>query len=196
MTLDFATSSSGSARAQLHGEVTRNRIVAISACVLVLILACGGDEELTEQEYFMQLEGISDAANAKFQPVVDRLNVEYESETEAIRVRREFFEADLRILGEMEEDLEGLLPPESVRSAHREYTAALAHLQDVIARLTRRLGEALSLVEIEELFADAELQAATDRFDEACLELETLASRSNIDANLDCESSGAVQISR
>ncbi len=160
--------------------------VAITG-LLIVGLACRAGQELSEEEYFQQLQAISDSADAKFQPLVDLLNVEYESESEEIEAQRDFFEADLLIVREIEEDVGRLLPPESVRSAHREYTAALAHLVDVIARLTERMREAQSRVEIEALLADAELEAATDRLDGACFELQALASGSNMDVDLDCE---------
>ncbi len=161
----------------------------IAAALLALIAACGGGggEELTLEEYFRRIQALSDEVDERFEPLVEALNREFDSEAEQIEANRVFFNADIPILIDFGDGLDDLDPPVEVEDPHEEAVAGIAELVEFLQDFTDRLADVDSTSELEELLDDPELEAASGRFDQACFDLQDIADVNDIDMDLDCE---------
>ena len=161
----------------------------IAASLLALVAACGGGggEELTLEEYFRRIQALSDEVDERFDPLVEALNQEFDSEAEQIEATRVFFNADMPILRDFEDGLDDLDPPAEVEGAHQEFVAANTELVDTLQDVTDRMADVASTSELQELLDAPELEAATTRFDNACFSLEDIADANGIAFDLECE---------
>ena len=161
----------------------------IAAALLALVAACGGGggEELTLEEYFRRIQALSDEADERFEPLVEALNQEFDSEAEQIEATRDFFNADIPILRDFGDALDDLDPPAEVEDPHEEAVAGMAELVEFLQDFTDQFTDVESTSELEELLDAPELEAASGRFDQACFDLQDIADVNDIDADLECE---------
>ncbi len=161
-------------------------ILALLLALGTTAAACGGDD-LTLEEYFQRMETLDDAANERFEPLVEALDQEFESEADQVEATRAFFNADIPILRDFVDALDDLDPPTEVEDPHEEFVAAGRDQVDAFQDLTGRMTVVESISELEELLDDPELDAASDRFDKACFELQEIAADNGIAFDLGCE---------
>ena len=166
--------------------------VLLFIAVLLLALgtiaaACGDDDELTLEEYFQRVEGLSDEADERFEPLVEALDQEFESEADQVEATRAFFNADIPILRDFVDALDDLDPPTEVEDPHDEAVAGGAEMVEFLADFTDRFADVESTSELEELLDAPELEAASDRFDKACFALQDIADANGIVVDLECE---------
>jgi len=165
-------------------------LLVIAALLLALgsiAAACGGDDELTLEEYFQRIDALFNEADERFQPLVEALDQEFYSEAEQIEATRAFFNADIPILRDFVDGLDDLDPPTEVEGPHEEAVAGGRELVEFLQGFTDRFADVESTSELEEILDDTELEAASDRFDDACLALQDIADANGIAVDLECE---------
>jgi len=151
----------------------------------LLLAACGGEEKLDLDQYFRGLDDIVDTADTRVDTLMDEAQGVGE-ETEATRVYFEGFEA---IFEQTLNDLNDLHPPAEVRDAHDEFVAALAAGLAVWEDFSTQLADVESPSGLKTLLAEFELafDAAAERLDNACLQLQGIADQNAIEIDLECE---------
>ncbi len=165
--------------------------VSLFLAVLLLtfgtIAAACDDDGLTLEEYFREVEALSNGADERFEPLVEALNQEFDSEAEQIEATRDFFNADIPILRDFGDALDDFDPPAEVEDPHEEAVAGIAELVEFLQDFTDRFADVESTSDLEELLDAPELEAASDRFDQACFDLQDIADANSIDVDLTCE---------
>jgi hypothetical protein len=182
------------------GKKLRRRVpllllfTALALGISGVAAACGGGEEgLSVEEYFQQLQTISD----EFEERGATLDSEFEAAFGSGTSDEVDVDAIQRILGEGAtsfkdalNDAESLEPPSNVENAHREFVEEMRVRADLIESLADRAGEVESASDLEEVFAEfesPELETQAVRFSDACRALEGLAADNGIQADLNCE---------
>ena len=154
----------------------------------ILAIACGDDgEELTLEEYFREVESLSDEADERVEPLVEALNQEFDSEAEQIEATRDYFNASIPILRDFGDSLDEVDPPAEVENPHEEAVAGIAELVEFLQDFTDRFADVESTSDLEELLDAPELEAASDRFDQACFDLQDIADVNDIDVDGECQ---------
>ncbi len=156
--------------------------------VAIIGLACGGDGELTLEEYFGQVEALDEETEAQTEALGFPEEQEFASE-EQIEAFRDFFEGSVRFLSTFKTSLQDIDPPAAVEVDHNEVLDAGGKFVNLLQGVQVRLADVESTSELEALFEekDPEIEAARDRFDQACLDLEEIAQANGIVVNLRCE---------
>ena len=164
----------------------------IAALVLAfgaVTAACGGGggEPLTLQEYFQRLDEVFENADERFLTLADQCEEIAESEGAEIAATRCFFNATTQVLREIIDEAEALDPPTEAEAVHDELVTAGADFRQLLEGLGERLADIESTSELEELSEDRELEAAGERFERTCFDLEEIARQNDIDVDLGCE---------
>ncbi len=173
-------------------------VISIIAAALLALgtiaAACGGGDELTLEEYFEQAQVISDDADEEFEALYadfpDEDDEEFFSNEENLTVIKEFAARFPVIVRDTLDQVEALDPPAEAEEAHDEFLAAGNELLTLFVGLTGPVEEAESVSEAEELFGvgeeDPEIEAADQRFTDACLALEGIAEDNGIVVDFEC----------
>ena len=168
----------------------------VGALLLVLSTvagACGGDGELTLEEYFQRmdvlgndLEDESNRLGEEFEEAIEGA----ETEEEVIEPFRDFFDRLAALFGDFVSEVESIDPPSEVEDAHNEIVAVQAEGLELLEDLDERAQRAESASDFEELSAELEGPVFTDvsdRSEQACFALEAIADDNGIDVDLECE---------
>lgn len=149
-----------------------------------VVTACDGDG-LTMEEYFQQFEALDADIDAKLDTVEQDFPTAFQ-ETEATL---DLFEAIDAIFSDGIDQLDGLDPPDDVKAAHDEFRASAADQQELVRALADDIDDADSAEDLLGILEsrDAEMTAAGSRIEAACLTLQTIATDSGIDIDLECE---------
>lgn len=159
--------------------------IGVSALVLgTLAAACDGDDGLTLEEYFQQVEALDDELDERFEAL--ELREEVASQEEQVLLFQDFFAAVIPILAEFVDAIDDLDPPAEVEDAHEEVVDSGREFVADAEELTNELADVGSSSELEEVFDDPEYEAASDRFLQACFALQDIADANGIDVVLTC----------
>lgn len=168
-------------------------LIAVTPLALVIATACrgGGDDALTLEEYFQQLEAILETDGSE----LGRLQIEFlggaegpEAEIEAVAFR-DYISGVTEHFRRAIADLESIDPPPPVNGAHDNYIAARVEALNFFAAINDRAGRAGSLDEFLEVVSDSRGPASreiADREDEWCFTLQRIAVRNGIEVDLGC----------
>lgn len=146
----------------------------------------GGGGELTLEEYFQRLEVVASDYDQRGDALFESFGEEFDSEEEQIRATQEFWIEFLVLLEEFVGDLADVDPPSEVEASHEESVDAGAQMLKAFREFVDGVTQAESLTELAEGFDDIELDAAGDRFEQACVELQGIADDNGIDVDLEC----------
>jgi len=153
----------------------------------VLGMACsGGSEEVTLGAYLQRVDAIFAETDERFVALGDRCSERTDSEGARVRVALCFFDASVAIWPDFTNALENIDPPDEAAAAHDELLAAGGELSSLIEDYSTRLADVQSTAELEEVLSAHDLLAAGDRFDQACLSLQDLATETGIELDLAC----------
>lgn len=165
-------------------------LVLIAMLVLAfgaIAAACGdnGDDTLTLEEFFQQVEELDDQFEADAAPLEEELAqlTEESSLDEVLDIVGR--QAD--VIEDFVDELDGLSPPDEAADLTDETVSAG---RDVVQALRDGIEDAEgaeSIEDIAELFAGFETAEAGSRFEQACLDFEQLAADNGIAVDLDCE---------
>ncbi len=170
-------------------------VVIVGALVLALGAgACNddGDDgggELTLTEYFSELDAIMEDANSQMDALEDPEDRDVTSEEGQLEAIRDFyFAAKLAVIEGTFDRIEDLDPPAEVEDAHDALLAAGGDTVAAFEAIASQVAEAESLADLFELFDDDSSEAAGERFEQTCSDLQGIADENEIDVDLDCPS--------
>lgn len=161
--------------------------IVVSSAVVSLGAAYGGEDRLSEAEYFAQLEflmvelraGEDELARQHPAPANDDpLDVMV-----ANLIRTYGAYDDLRT--PFAENLDDLRPPKQLDALHDTLVENAEQVAAGQSEAVRQLGEVRILVDVQAAFRH--LYGPTQLFNEACRELQAEADASGVDADLRCE---------
>lgn len=171
-------------------------VISIIAAALLALgaiaAACGGGDRLTLEEYFAQAQVISDDADEQFEALFadfpNEDEEEFFSNEENLPALKDLGTGFPLIFREFFDKLEELNPPSETEDAHDEALAAGREVVRVQEGFGDRIQAAESFSELEELFDEAESEAAPaqDRLEAACFDLEDIADANGIVVDFHC----------
>jgi hypothetical protein len=166
--------------------------IALFLALAALGVACGDDgggRQLTLEEYFQQVDDLQDDAEDSIigLEAPGDLGTTLEEQIEA---EREFLQAIDSITQDYQKQLDNMDPPPEVQKPHKELSNAIRDYLEANEDIPSRLADVESQSELEDLLkelrAGPEVTAASERFQQACQQLQTIADDNNIDVAMEC----------
>ena len=192
----------------MRRRILRNLIaVGILAALAAAAFACGGGDDETSPataspEAKQSPEGGgSAAAIGSYFDELDAIHDAYIERGDALELRhpnaflepdatRDYYEELLPQLKDYLSEFSDMDSPDEVEDAHRELLDALSDLVETLEDFVDLLGDAGSESELETvlnaLSDDPEFTAAADRFQNACVTLQSIADENDIAIDLEC----------
>ncbi len=154
-------------------------------CASVVVACGGGGGGQSLGEYFQELNAVEDDLGAQ----VDAAQQEFPTAFQESVATRDYLVEISSILEDALDALRGMDPPEQVQSAHSEFIDAAALNRELWQDLAADLGDAPSPADVADVSEryGPQLEAASARFETACLALEAIAADNDIDVDLDCQ---------
>jgi hypothetical protein len=160
------------------------------AALGALAAACGsGGEALTLEEYFQRVDEIGGEAEAGFEEGAAEPPAEDASEEEVATFAQDSIRQSATVLQEARDSLDELDPPSEVEGPHGQFISALGKEAEAIQAVADGLPDALSTSDLEALDAEfdtPELNEAYEQQNKACLALQAVADKNEIDVDLEC----------
>ena len=152
-------------------------------------MACGDDSEALE-EYFQQLEALTDTAEEQGAEFEDAVNAELNaatSEEERLAVWEDALTKSQLIFTTFADGLTDLNPPAAVEELHTEFVDVSAELLASLEEVFNEFDGLDSVTDLfDGLFEESGANQAGERFDEACAALQDFADENEIDVDLEC----------
>ena len=165
------------------------------ALIAALLLAfgafaagCGGEDSLTLEEYFQQLETLAATAEERGAEFEDAVNAEMDaaaSEEDVLAVFEDALRNAQPIFTTFVDGLNDLNPPAAVEELHNEFVDASAELAASLEEVLNEFGDQDFAADLN-LFEESSLSQAGDRFDKTCAALQDIADMHEIDVDLKC----------
>jgi hypothetical protein len=166
--------------------VRRARPVVVLASVAVLAGCSNGG--MTPEEYFTELERLSQASDAAFEEWQQDLTDDLQnigSPEDADEVLRPALEEARGIMQGSLDDVDGLDPPDEAADGHEELVASFRASLDAFDRLLEDYGE-LGFEGVAAELQGGEFQELDRRQNEACSALQAVADDLGIEVDLSC----------
>ena len=163
-------------------------LALIALLLLAFAAGCGGEDSLTLEEYFQQLEALTAAAEERGAEFEDAINAELDaaiSEEERLAVFEDALRNAQPIFTTFVDGLNDLNPPAAVEELHNEFVDESAELAASLEEVLNEFGDQDFAADLN-LFEESSLSQAGDRFDKACAALQDFAAENEIDVDLDC----------
>lgn len=161
----------------------------LALALAALAAACdggGGGDELTLEEYFQQMETISNQGRDDLLALQEQFPDASAEPQEMLA----FFDGFIEIFGMTMDQVAALDPPGEAEDAHEEFRDAGEELVELGPSVSERLAQVASTADLEAFFEELnqneELNEASRRFDDACNNLQAIADDNGINADLRC----------
>ena len=170
-----------------HFAIPATFLLAIAA----VLVGCGSSTDtLTIEEYFEQFEAIDADVDAQFElayadfPEGD----DFFADEANLPFFRDLTADFVRITGDSLDRVKDLDPPSEVEDAHDDMVDALENLLVTFEEGFELLDEADTMAEVSALTDEIEpsIEAATTRFENACLVVVDIAEANGITVNVTC----------
>ena len=166
--------------------------LALAAVLLAfgaIASACGsGGEALTLEEFFQRVGELDDEQATREGEIEAQLeDLETLEEAEALARIRDNFPQFVTLLEDFVDGLAALEPPEEAAELHEEVVRAGREVVRLFGDLVGEVENVESLEDFFVLFEIEEVNAATERFDQVCLDTEQFAANNGIEVDLDCD---------
>jgi hypothetical protein len=167
-------------------------VAALLLALSTVAGACGGDGELTLEEYFQQVDVVLGQTGERLDVVGELVEgvTPDSTDEEFLDALREWLPEMATVLGEGIDGMENIEPPAEAEEAHEEWLAASALVEAVSQDLLDELEEVETADDLEDFVArvyEPEFAEASERGLEACLGLQGIADANGIDVDLECE---------
>jgi len=140
--------------------------------LMLALAACGGDDALSDEEYFQKMDEIDKDLDARFDEV-------FSSEEEsAAEVKDKFAQT----IDYAREQYGGVTPPSDLEDEHNELLDAIDNYGE-----TLDATEAGADASFEEVFGTEEVSAAEERINNAFCTIQDAADEKNIEVDVGCE---------
>ncbi len=156
----------------------------------LLLAACGGGdgEELSLDEYFRQVDSIEEGIKTGT-AALDESSVGVIGEE--VEATRAYIDGYQGIVEQAVNDMKDLDPPSEAGDAHDEFVAALSGMLPLWQDLSDQLKDIETTSEMQTLLMGTQAEEpwleATQRFADACLDLQGIADEKGFDIDLECE---------
>ncbi len=163
----------------------------LPAGVLLLVLgatsaACGGDDELPLEEFFQQGEAIDDDFGQRFDRLYDENPAVFNEDS--FQAQRAYYREFVVLFAAFLDEMETLSPPAEAEDAFDELLTTGRDLVELLESSADGIEGTESFAEAEQLLVEgqAENQARTERYRDACQSLRELANTYGIGFFFDC----------
>lgn len=143
--------------------------------VAAALAACGGDDALSDEEYFRKMDEIDKETDRRIEEEV------FTSEDPTVGEAADPF---VQVARDTADQADELKPPDDVKDAHEE---VIASVRDFADELEAAAGDADQDAPLSEPFENSEgLAAAEVRLDTAFCDLQDLADEKGVEADVGC----------
>ena len=151
--------------------------------------APGGETAASLEEYFSEIQAISDDANAGRAALSSEFQTARDpgaSEEQSVAAAQRLFEGLTMVASEARDRLRGIDPPAAAKDAHDELALATAAIEEECQDTADRAAEVESRSDILELAVECESVEAFSQYRVPCRALEEIADDNGIQVNLTC----------
>jgi plastocyanin len=141
--------------------------------LMLALAACGGDEALSDEEYFQRMDEIDKDLDARFDEVFGG-----SEEESAAEVKDKFAQT----IDYAREQYGGVKPPSELEDEHNELLDAIDNYGDKLDAT-----EVATDASFEEVFGTEEVSAAEERINDAFCVIQDAAGEKNIEVDVGCE---------
>ena len=155
----------------------------------LIVVSCGGDDApLSIDEYFRQVEVLTDEAVTEERAAMEEFREATESaeDAAAVEAATRMHRRNREAYEEQRKAMERLVVPSEVAAAHQEWVDALASLVAALDTAHPGMSEAADIAEIPDLLVDARAIEAGARMREACASVKGIAEERGIEVRLPC----------
>ncbi len=173
---------------------TKLTIIASVLLLSIFSIACGGESEISLEDYFQQVEAIlieSDQEEAA-------LETRFPGAFEEGPATADFFDAVVDLRREANARLADIDPPAEAKDAHDQLVSDTDLLLAAAEDFAERVRPAKTASELEQVFETETpaFEAAQNRMEHSCSSLQAIADRNGIEVDLggegrDCSASTA-----
>jgi len=174
-----------------HRFVTVALLVVAMFALGVVASACdgdGGDDELTLEEFFQELQALDDELEAQFAELEEPF--EALGEDSSVDEAADILQQQADLIQDFVDRLDDLNPPDEAADLLDEAVSAGRAAADAFQNAIDDARDAESLDELFGVFETGDIDAAFERFDEGCLDAEQLAADNDITVDLNCGDEG------
>ena len=173
---------------------TRSLLLALIAALLLtvgaLAVACGDSKALTLEEYFQQLEALTDETNERSDELEEafaQVDAASLSEAQQLQALADFLAEGVLLIEDFLAEVGKLRPPEAVVAEHNENVEATTLFIAAMSGVPEGIETMGTMDELVPLFEDEGVSQAADRVVDACLQLQAVADKNEIDVDLNCD---------
>jgi plastocyanin len=155
-------------------------VVLTLLAFVATLAACGGDEALSDEEYFQKMDEIDKETDRRIEEEV------FSAEEPTVGESADPF---VRVVRDTADQADELKPPDDVKDAHEELVASIRDFADKLEAAAEGADQDAPLFE---LFENTEtgVQAAEDRVNEAFCAVQDIADQKGIAADVGCDAEG------
>lgn len=159
--------------------------ISMAALALVVLAACGGDDELTLDVYFAEIQVMDDEFEERTSAI--EFGGDSETDEDAIRDSRVPIASTADILRDFVNDLDTMTPPALAAEQHEESVQAGRDLVQTYVDLLDTLLVAETIKEFGDLMVENnDLGPAVRRFQASCDSLVEVAVENGITVDFNC----------
>jgi plastocyanin len=152
--------------------------LSLLIALMMALVACGGDDALSEEEYFQKMDEIDKDLDAQFDAVFS------DQEATASELQDGFLSA----VDSAREQYGAVNPPGDLQDEHDELLAAIDEFGNAMSAV--EVDSDAPAEEFETVFADEALSAADERVTNAFCAIQDAADESGIEADVGCDEGG------
>jgi ABC-type glycerol-3-phosphate transport system substrate-binding protein len=170
-------------------------LVVVLGALALIVAGCGGDngdEQLTEEEFYLALEELDDeftAANEDVQAELEQAIEGATSEEERVEAIVSSTEAGTATLEDFIDGVAELNPPDELTEWQDQFVSAGRAAVDAQNDFVSALGEASTEAELQTIAQEAfqQLQEPFGKLDALCVEAQGSADDAGVEVDYNCE---------
>ena len=145
--------------------------------------ACGGEDSLTLEEYFQQVDALIDNTAEQSNVLGEESFADLDTLEAQIEASRSFYSGFAAITATFRDDMRDIDPPAEVEDAHNTLVEAADDFAQATGDINNKLDEVASQADFVAVFAAF---AELGNPEEACFALQGIAEENGIDVSLNC----------
>ena len=162
----------------------QTRLILIFPLLLVFVLAlaaCGGDDALSDEEYFQKMDEIDKDLDAQFEPIFGDEEI----------TAKEGADQFLAVVDDAQSQFGDVKPPDDLKDEHDEVLAAISEFEGAMRTAADNASEDDPFFQ---LFEDEALSAADQRVTDSFCAVQAAADEKNIEADVGCDEDTGEQV--
>ena len=167
-------------------------LALIAVLFLAFVAACsddggGGEDSLTLEEYFQQLSEAKHELGAGLRDATPQNAGTTLSEEQQLQALADSFTEGIPFVEHYLAEIEMLRPPKAVIVEHNQIVEETSLFLAVMHGVSEKIGALETVDELEPLFERERYSEAAFRVRDACIQLQLVADKNEIDVALNCE---------